>query len=289
MSAVTPGAWARDKRSKLKKYAEGDVARYVSKARDVMLRGVPTAALLGFAANGDINENTTGWLSCSANERALALVDGKKPLGGDPREGYGAVDSDDLHELGPFGVEGGHVPELVATGSCAWAVLAKRPCVRKVLERDGVTGRAWFGAIEDQCVIGVANLARHGGEARSRIDARLRWPLDGDGVPKVWSRWAFAVTMMAWSAGDGGAARHLARYADALAAVPEPLRWSAFVRLAATYDGDGAKHRRPSYSALRTHQKLAAGELALAFTGELGWGADDLDDAVLEALARSAR
>ena len=60
----------------------------------------------------------------------------------------------------PFGVEGGYVPDLVATGSSPWAVLAKRPCVRKVLGRDGVTGGAWHGAVEDQCVIVVANLAQ---------------------------------------------------------------------------------------------------------------------------------
>ena len=290
MSARLPTDWARSKRSKLQRYAEGDVGRFVRAARDVMMRGVPVAYLLGFAANGSVNENTTGWISCSPNERAVALVEGKKPLGDDPREGYGNVTSKNLHELGPFGVEGGYVPDLVATGSSPWAVLAKRPCVRKVLGRDGVTGSAWHGAVEDQCVIGVANLARHGGSIVKRLDARLRWELDGDGVPKVWSPWAFAVTSMAWSAGDGGAAAHLARCADTLASVPEAQRWGAFVRLAATYAGDGVKHRRPSYSALRTCQKLAAGRLACEFTGEAVWADDgSRADDVMGALVDSAK
>lgn len=292
MSSAHPDAWARDKRSKLQRYAEGEVASFSRAARDVMLPGVPVAALLGFAANGARNENTTGWIVGDDAERAHALIVGRKPLGGDPRDGYGAVGGKpSLHELGPFGVEAGYTPSAVATDAgCPWVSLARSEGVRTVLARDGVTGPRWHGAVEDQCVIGVANLRRHLGAVRSRLDESLQW--DPDAPVTLWG---YALAMMSWSAGSGGAAKHVHRYTLALASAPEAQRWGLFVRLAAGYTGDGHRHARPSYSALRTAQKLSAGRLAAQWTGEgdaaLAWLDDGLDDeraAVYDALVKAS-
>ena len=194
---------------------------------------------------------------------------GRETLGGDPRTGYGNVNSTNLHEGGPYGAEMGHCPDPVATDpGCMWVVAARSEAVRKILGRPGVEGRHWYDAIEDQIAIGLVGLSRHGRGVNKRLDARLRWIEDGDDGPKAWSLWSFALACMAWSAGDGGASGHVNAYADALAALPEALRWGAFMRFAALDDSPKAKHRADEYSALRTAQKLTAGRLACEFTGE---------------------
>jgi len=186
MGTATPAEWARSKRDRLERRATGEVRGYLDAAVEVVMPGVPIAAVLGFAANGGTNENTTGWISCSESERREALTLGRKPLGGDPRDGYGSVDGDDLHELGPFGVEGGHVPELVAGPGSVWYGLASSAEVRKILGRDAVTGARWHGAVADQYAVGVANLARHSESIRAKLhalDPRLAW--DADREPLV--------------------------------------------------------------------------------------------------------
>ena len=49
----------------------------------------------------------------SMYDHHAASLRNRLTLGGDPREGYGRVDAQHLHELGPGGVEGGHVPDEV--------------------------------------------------------------------------------------------------------------------------------------------------------------------------------
>lgn len=299
MGAADPTEWAEDKALKLRRYAVSDVARWTRAGRDVIMPGAPVAMLLGIAANGGERENTTGWKSCSDSERAEAIVRGRKPLGGNPRTGYGHVDSDDLHELGPFGVEAGHVPELVAGDGSPWDALGRTPGVRKALDRDAVTGSGWYNAIADQCVIGVATLAAHGHRVREKlrkIDPRLAWEEDGDDGPKAWRLWPVMMAVSGWSAGDTGIARHVARYASTLAAVPEAERWGAFLRCAAGYDGDENKHSRPSYTGLRGAQKHAGGLLAAVLITDEPWAAQWMDDSlgadrakVHADLVRSAR
>ena len=129
------------------------------------------------------------------------------------------------------------------------------------------------------------------GDPHRKLDPRLAWESDA----KPWSLWRFNLARMSWSAGTGGASRHLARYADALAAVPEPQRWGALVRLASTYDGDGRKHGRPSYTINRAAQMDECARLCVDVTGEgaaaLAFLADGLDadrEQVYAALVRAS-
>ena len=278
MGSSAPKDWAADKRRKLQRYATDANARWTRESRDVCLVGVPCAALDGCGANGSDNENTTGWISFSERERAEAITKGRKPLGGDPTKGYGNVNSTDLNELGRFGVEGNRLPELVATGSCPWIAGARSAAVRKILGRAGVEGGDWYGAaaIPDQIAIGVWNLRRHLDAIRTKLDPRLSWADDAKPV----TSWAYSLAMMSWSAGSGGASKHVNAYADELAALPESHRWGAFMRCAARVDSDARKHRADEWSALRTEQKRRAGVLACTFTGEdAAWFDDGLTDA----------
>ncbi len=278
MGSSAPKDWAADKRRKLQRYATDANARWTRESRDVCLVGVPLAALDGCGANGGDNENTTSWISFSERERAEAIAKGRKPLGGDPSKGYGNVNSTDLNELGRFGVEGNRLPELVATGSCPWIAGARSAAMRKILGRAGVEGGDWYGAaaIPDQIAIGVWNLRRHLDAIRTKLDPRLSWADDAKPI----TSWAYSLAMMSWSAGSGGASKHVNAYADELAALPESHRWGAFMRSAARVDSDARKHRADEWSALRTEQKRRAGVLACTFTGEdASWFADGLTDA----------
>lgn len=260
MGTDNPIRWAEARRAKLERYARPGFLDVVREARDVCLPGVPLCALLGFAANGSRNENTTGWKSCSADEIREAEVSGKTPLGRD-LDHYARTG---LHELGPFGVEAGRAPNRVATArDCPWVTVAGSDAVRKVLGREAVTGDHWYDAIDDQIAVGVANLARHLRAMGRRLDPRLA----RDEAGKPVSPLTYAGAMMTWSAGGMGAT-HMNDYADQLARVPERERWWAFCRLAAAEDDAGAKHRQDEYSALRTLQKLEAGRVAAEFTGE---------------------
>ena len=294
MGADNPHEWALDKRARIGRRAQGDTLEYLRRGRDVCCPGVPLAALLGFAANGGTNENTTGWIVGDDTERATALRDGRKPLGGSPTEGYGRVGSDDLHELGPFGVEGGHCPDLVAGPGSTWHDLASGYSVRKILDRDAVTGSRWHGAVADQYAVGIANLARHSASMGAKLmalNAHLGWDSDD----KPWSLWRWAITCASWSAGSGGTMRHLQRYMRELATVAEGSRWGAFVRLAAAVDDRGAKHRADEYTALRTCQKIEAARLAVQWVPDEPWATAWLDDglgadrdAVYAALVRAS-
>lgn len=289
MGNAHPRDWARDRRHRLKRWATGDVGRWTREARDVCLPGVPVAAILGFFANGNLDENTAGWITCSDEERADAVARKRFPLKRrDPsdREVYGNVHDNDLHELGPGGVEAGRVPTPVATGACPWVSLATSAEVVKVLGREGVTGGAWYGAHQDQVVIGVANLRRHLRAIRVKLDARLQWDDE-----KPLGIYAVFCGMSSWSAGGGRMEDHLERYTEALASKAEPARVGEFLRLASATDESGGRHREDEYTALRFAQKLSAGILACAFTNEdPAWfddGLGDDRDKVYAALVRN--
>lgn len=290
MGTSTPKDWSRDKRDKAARYVSA-LTPIIARSVAAMCPGVPVAAVVGACCNGGRNENTTAWLSCSDAERAEAVRVGKKPLGGDPLAGYGNVNGRDLHELGPLGCEAGRVPGLVAVDGTPWATFARSEGVKRALGREGVTGSAWHGAVDDQVAIGVASIVDHGRDVFKRLDARIRPALGADGLPVAWTLWAWMVALSSWSAGNGGMASHVARYVDALAAVPEAQRWATFVRCASTYAGDGSKHKRPSYTALRGEQKRAAAVLAATIANDttaLAWLRADVDDATTAALVRAS-
>lgn len=286
MSVELPIAWAEDKRAKAARYIRGEVGAALARVVPVLAPGSPVAAWVGVACNGGRNENTTGWIRCDDAERAAARETDRTPLG----RRLDAYARTGLHELGPFGVEAGHAPGLVGPDGSPWYVGVRSPDVARALGRAIPTDTgAWHGDVEAQVAVGVWNNARHGREAFRRIDPMMRWKSDAP-----WSLWTFAVATMAWSAGDGGAAEHVNRYYDELRNVPEPLRWGAFVREASGYAGRGSRHDRPSYSAMRTCQKLEAARVAARDAGDaaaLAWLDDGIgaDEArVFERLVASA-
>ena len=278
MGNAHPVQWARDRRRRLEQWAKGDVGRWTREALAVCLPGVPLAAMLGFFANNGVDQNTTGWKSGDESERAKAVERKRFPLKrADPSDAevYGHIGSDDLHELGPGGVEGNRCPAPVATGACPWVSLATSAEVVKVLGREGVTGAAWYGAHRDQCVIGVANVARHLRAIRARLDARLQW----DDL-KPLGIYAVFCGMSSWSAGGGRMEDHLERHAEHLAPLPEHTRVGEFLRLAGAVDDRGGRHREDEYTAIRWGQKREAMILAAQWTGEdVSWFGDGLSDA----------
>lgn len=277
MGASDPKSWATDKRKRLRSYVDGDVGLWTAKARDVCLPGVPVAALLGFAANGN-RYNTTGWRVSDEAERQEALRAGRKPFGGDPREGYGRIGSNDLHELGEFGIEGGRCPTPCATDpECPWVVGAQSEAVKKVLGRPGVTGAAWYKATADNCAIGAWNIARHMNAARKKlaeVDPRLSWEDDDKPV----TPWMLAAASMSWSAGSGGFVRHVRPYAAALAPMPENHRIAEFLRRAAEVDGGKSRHGDDEWTGLRFSQKWAGGVLCAPWVTAEPWGPEFLRD-----------
>lgn len=262
MAVEDPVKWGK---SKLRKLAEmGDEwAEWTTKARDVSLPGVPLAALAGFCFNGDA-WCTTGWKTCSPEERAEAIAKGKRPFKKGVRGDYGGVDREgDLHEVGWWGTEAAKTPNLVAVGSCPWVSLADDADVVKVLGRKAVTGGDWYEAMADQCAIGVANLRRHWRNAREDLHPSLRWDKDDKrAVP-----WRYFLAMAHWSAG-GRACDHVNAYADDLAPLPESQRWGAFMRFAAEHDDAGSRHRQDEYTAWKTACKIEGGVAAAPSLGE---------------------
>ena len=279
MGSSAPKDWALDKRRKLQRYATVEIDTTVA-ARDVCFPGVPLAMIHGTAANGGDNENTTSWISRSPEEVAEAIAKGRKPLGGDPHSGYGKIGGGDLDELGRLGVEGGHEGKPVATDpECPWVVGASSAEVVKVLGAPAPIGGRWHGNIKAQIAVGVWNLRRHLRAIRKRLDPRLQWPEDDKRVTLV----RFCFGRMSWSAGSGGAAKHINAYADELAALPESKWWGAFMRCAGREDSGKLKHREDGYTALRAAQAVEGAVLALTLGSDepdaLAWlRADGLTD-----------
>lgn len=116
MGSAHPMAWAEDKRSKARRYAEGEVAAFLRAAVPILSPGVPVAAWIGVACNGSRNENTTGWIRCDDAERAEAARTGRTPLG----RALDTYAREGLHELGPFGVEALHAPRIVGGEGSPW-------------------------------------------------------------------------------------------------------------------------------------------------------------------------
>lgn len=280
MGSADPRKWAHDKREAIARDAKPAIAEMMARARDVLLPGVPVAALIGFTANAN-EYNTTGWKAGDQRERDEAVRKGRfpfKPKSPTDPEVYGHIGSDDLHELERFGVEGGHCPTPCATHpECAWVVGARSEGVRKILNRAGVEGAAWYGAVDDAIAIGVWNLRRHLDKAREELaefDPRLSW--DDDEKPVT--LWMLFCAMSRWSAGGRGS-RHIGRFAARLAPLDGNARVGEFMRAAAEVDDPGGRHKQDEYTALRSAQKCCAGVAACKLTSEdPAWFDDGLSE-----------
>ena len=176
MGADSPDAWARDNRADVARYARR-IGEITARSRDVCLPGVPLALVFAFFANNGLDENTTSWVSGSAREREEALAKGRKPLGGNPREGYGNVTSDDLHEVGPGGVEANHCPDEVATGDCPWVTGARSSDVAKILGHSTLAVTMRYAHFAPEA-------GRAGIEKLGRALAAGRTSAGGVGVPR---------------------------------------------------------------------------------------------------------
>jgi hypothetical protein len=141
----------------------------------------------------------------------------------------------------------------------------------------------WKIQIPDQVAVGLVNIRRHGAAVAANLDPSIRPNANTSS-----SIFFVACCFMGWSAGDGRAAKHMNRFKDILARVPEENRWGAFLRALAEGINAGRidlrglrKHQSVAYSALRTWQKLAAGQLLAGKTGgnvkwfDTGLGGDE--------------
>jgi hypothetical protein len=269
----SPVQWAREKLKKMSGWwADQNVDPQVGKLyvgktiREMtpkVFPGVPAEAIIGFCANANIKENTT--------------------------EG---VASQKFHEIGLFGTEAGPRngpapnPDPKAEYN-SWGKLAHQPTVKKLLGGRPATMKhnQWKVAIPDQVAVGLVNVRQHGHKVAAMLDPSIRPDITKSSAP-----FFVACCFMGWSAGDGRAARHLNRFKDVLARVPEGQRWGTFLRAVADGIKSGRlnlrgirKHNNVAYSALRTWQKLAAGQLLARQTGgqaqwfNTGLGANEVE------------
>jgi hypothetical protein len=232
--------------------------------------GAPAEAIAGFCANGGVTENTT---ECGPNAAPGAACRSQK-----------------FHEIGLFGTEAGlrngPAPNPNPNAEYnSWGKLASHPLVRQLLggRSASMEHNRWKIQIPDQVAVGLVNIRRHGAAVAANLDPSIRPNANTSS-----SIFFVACCFMGWSAGDGRAAKHMNRFKDILARVPEENRWGAFLRALAEGINAGRidlrglrKHQSVAYSALRTWQKLAAGQLLAGKTGgnvkwfDTGLGGDE--------------
>lgn len=263
--------WASSKRSLIEHYVANGVVAAIARIAAIITPGVPPAAWVGVACNGGVNSNTTGWVTGSAAERTAAAAAGHTPL--IPSKAWTPSDNSwsnrGFHELGIFGEEGGAAGDLAPAPGSRWAQDAGSTLAIAALGRAATMTPGGWRAIPDQTAVGLVGLARHGREVRAQLPPELRWPVSADGAPVRWSQWAFVCSVMGWSAGSTGAARHLGRWPE-LGAVDEDHRWGAWLTRLVNEVRPGAprSHSNPYYSAVRTAQKMEAGRLAGPMIGD---------------------
>lgn len=297
-SSSNPDAYGQSHLAEAQGYAAGVIGANTRRAVPVFMPGAPFTFPFGFFVNGSPGENTTGWITGDAAERAAAVANGRTPIlvrGGNPYDpNSSAWPNTGFHELGIGGVEGGSARGLAPAPGSNWSRLAVSPDVVAGLGRAGKTAPGeWRNAEADQVWITLANLRDKAKGIRPRLNAALRWPVDASGYPAVWSPWVANVAMAAWSAGETGMANHVNRYAERLAGVPEQTRFGAFLRAVADDVASGAvaaevasrgisasSHSNRAHTAMRTAQKWATSERLAAASGapdawyDIGLGAD---------------
>ncbi len=279
----SPEAWAEDHVAEgLQRF--GDFGNEFRRQCGIVFPGVPPELLMGFALNGGVSENTTGFITGLEDERPPRRE--RPPLGGVARQAF--------HELGMFGVEGGPRSGPAPAADSSWSRLARSADVSRLLGRAGnVQPGGWYvpprpkggwptmpEAIRDQIAIGLVNVREHGQAVVHDLPAGLRPSSEN-------SLWFLALCFTGWSAGNGRAVQHLNQFAGDLAAVAETQRWGRFLRLLMeagrtghirAQAGHRAHHRSPYWSALRTLQKIEAGLLlARRLNGNVAFFDDGLD------------
>ena len=158
-----------------------------------------------------------------------------------------------------------------------WGMLADDPRVRRLLGRAAALGHlAWTqpAGIPDQVAVGLTNLGDHGDAVNNRLPGAVR-------ARDPQSAWFWFLAFIGWSAGDGRATNHVARFAadPALAAAPENLRLGTLLRLAAEQAlrnpgvvGTPKSHANPFYTFSRGLQKRKVGaDLAIETGSDPNW------------------
>ncbi len=241
-----PIQWARDKIGRMRTWeAPAGKGRYptvgpiLREFVPLVLPGVPWQAIAGFAANGEYPwANTTEAV---------------------PKQGF--------HEMGLLGTEGGlrtkPAPDPDPSGKYnSYGRLHDHADVKLCLGGRAATmvHNAWKTAIEDQLAVGLVDVRSDGRELAALLPPSIRPQSEA-------STWFCALAFMSWSAGAGGAAKHVRPFAPALALVDESARWGTLIRLVAAGPARPKGHGNPAYTIARTWQKLEAGRLLGDETG----------------------
>jgi hypothetical protein len=246
----SPAAYGADYATTLLRRWNGPLGQYAQQFSLQVFGGMPPEAIVGFTTIGGQTEDTA--TTCAGNS---------------------------FHEVGWFQTEAGPCygpapnPDPSAPDN-NWGRLASSATVTGLLGRPAtIDDGAWANAPADQVAVGLANLQAHAASvARQLVDPSLAPSNPG-------STWTAFLAFTGFSAGDGGAARTINRYAAQLAGVPESGRVAALIdavladaqngTLPGPTDGD---HGNPAYDVLRTLQKLGAGRaLAQQTGGDVGW------------------
>lgn len=274
LRSTTPSGYAAGKINTLLGWWSGALGTSIKRLAPLAWPGVPPEAFGGFVTNGAQRANT-----------AMAPP-------------YGV--SNPFAELGWWGTEGGPrstppnagpYPHPTSTSDNSWLALHADPLVKTLLggRQATMVSGAWKEAIDDQTAIGLANLLRHRAGCNAAMPAACR-------STDLASVWSVAVGFAAWSAGNAGMARWVARYQAALAAVPEARRFDAWIAAVVADARAGRIHgtghaNNPAHTAVRTAQKLYAGRLLAERTGgNVAWFPviSDRDQLILAAASVNA-
>lgn len=242
-----PSAYGASHASTLVSRWNGPLGQYARQFTSSVFGGMPPEAIVGFTMIGGQTEDT-----CSVGNS--------------------------FHEMGWFQTEGGPCsgpgpnPDPYAANN-NWGRSASSPLVVSMLGRPAtMEPGGWQQAPADQVAVGLASLQAHAAGVAAQIPADIR-----PGDPG--STWTAFLAFTGFSAGDGGAARTINRYASSLSGVAESGRVAALIdavlrdaqngTLPGPTSGD---HGNPAYDVLRTLQKFGAGRtLAQQTGGDTGW------------------
>jgi hypothetical protein len=253
----TPASYGSDHASSLFSRWNGPLGIYARQFGPQVFPGMPPEAIVGFTTIGGQTEDT-----CSVGNS--------------------------FHEMGWFQTEGGPCggpgpnPDIYASDN-NWGRLASSDTVTGLLGRSAtMVDGDWAQSPDDQVAVGLANLQMHAASVAAQIPAALA-PSDPG------STWTAFLAFTGFSAGDGGAAHTINRYASQLASVPESGRVAALITavlqdaqngtLPGPTDGD---HGNPAYDVLRTLQKFGSGRALAQLTGgntswfDLGFGSGQI-------------